>query len=154
LAAPVLLGMMFSRMPRPPRQSLLRRAVHGLLRGGGGVHGGHQAALDAPLVVQHLGHRGQAVGGAAGVGDDGLAGVGLVVHAVDEHGGVVLGRRGEDDLFGAGVQVLLGRDLVQEQAGGLDHDVGTDFVPLQVGGVALCVRRIFLPLTIRVLPST
>jgi len=25
----------------------------------------------------------------------------------------------------------------QEQAGGLDHDVGADFVPLQVGGVAL-----------------
>src|SRR3546814_10536166 len=33
---------------------LVARAVHGLLRGGRGVHGGHQAALDAPLVVEHL----------------------------------------------------------------------------------------------------
>ena len=51
---------MFSRMPRPPRQSLLGPS-DGLLRGGGGMHGGHQAALDAPLVIQHLGHGGQAV---------------------------------------------------------------------------------------------
>jgi hypothetical protein len=67
LAAPVELGMMFSRMPRPPRQSLLLGPSTRLLRGGGGVHGGHQAALDAPVVVEHLGHRGQAVGGAGRV---------------------------------------------------------------------------------------
>src|SRR3989338_743377 len=116
---------------------LVRRAVHGLLRGGGGVHGGHQAALDAPLVVQHLGHGSQAVGGARCVGDDGLARVGVVVHAEHEHGGVVLGGGRQDDLLGTSVQVLLRGDLVQEQAGGFDHHVGADFVPLQVGGVAL-----------------
>src|SRR3989344_4422394 len=116
---------------------LVRRAVHGLLRGGGSVHGGHQAALDAPLVVQHLGHGSQAVGGARCVGDDGLARVGVVVHAEHEHGGVVLGGGRQDDLLGTSVQVLLRGDLVQEQAGGFDHHVGADFVPLQVGGGAL-----------------
>src|SRR5690606_15656364 len=53
---------------------LVGRAVDGLLGRGGGVHGGHQATLDAPLVVDDLGQRRQAVGGAAGVGDDRLAG--------------------------------------------------------------------------------
>ncbi len=28
--------------------------------------------------------------------------------------------------------------IVQEQAGGFDHDIGTDFVPLQVGRVRSC----------------
>src|SRR5690606_13328019 len=116
---------------------LVGRTVDGLLGGGGGVHGGHQAALDAPLVVQHLGQRRQAVGGAGGVGDDRLALVGLVVDAEDEHRRVVLGRRRQDHLLRAGVEVLLRAGLVQEQAGGLDDDVGADRVPLQVGRVAL-----------------
>src|SRR5690606_34527064 len=100
---------------------LVGRAVDGLLGGGGGVHGGHQAALDAPLVVDHLGQRRQAVGGAAGVGDDRLAGIGVVVDAEDEHRGVVLGRGRHDHLLRAGGQVLARAVLVQEQAGGLDH---------------------------------
>ncbi|KAG0738668.1 hypothetical protein G6F24_017553 [Rhizopus arrhizus] len=118
------------------------------------MHGGHQAALDAPLVVDDLGQRGQAVGGARGVGDDRLAGVGLVVHAVDEHRRVVLRRGRHDHLLGAGIDVLLRGFLGQEQAGGFQHHVGTDFVPLQVGRVAFLVRRIFLPLTSRSLPCT
>ena len=38
--------------------------VSNLLRGGHGMHGGHQALGDAPVVMQHLGDRRQAVGGA------------------------------------------------------------------------------------------
>src|SRR5207253_10232979 len=50
---------------------------------GVGVDGGHQAAPDAERLVQHLGDGGEAVGGARGVGDDGVPGrvVGAVVHA-------------------------------------------------------------------------
>ena len=33
---------------------LVGRTVNGLLGGGGSMHGGHQAALDAPCVVQDL----------------------------------------------------------------------------------------------------
>ena len=84
--------------------------------GGGSVHGGHQAALDAPVVVQHLGHGGQAVGGAGRRGDDGLASVLLVVHAVDEHGGGVLGGGALHHLLGTGVDVLLAALLGQEEA--------------------------------------
>src|SRR3989338_3956266 len=43
---------------------LVARAVHCFLGGGRRMHGGHQAALDAPFVVEHLGHGRQAVGGA------------------------------------------------------------------------------------------
>src|SRR3546814_5416004 len=64
---------------------LVGRAVDDLLARGGSVHGGHQAALDAPLVVEHLGDRRQAVGGARSVGDDRLAVVRLVVDRSDEH---------------------------------------------------------------------
>ena len=116
---------------------LLGGAVDGLLGGGGGVDGGHQAALDAEGVVEHLGNGRQAVGGAGGVGDDVLAGVGLVVHAVDEHRGGILGGGGHDDLLGAGLDVLAGGLVGEEEAGGLDDDVGADFIPLEVGGVLL-----------------
>lgn len=129
--------MMFSRMPRPPRQSLGGRAVHGLLGGGGGVHGAHQAALDAPVVVQHLGHRGQTVGGAGSGGDDGFAGVFVMVDAIDEHRRVVLGRRRLHHFLGAGVDVLLAAFLGQEEAGAVDDDLGVHLVPLQIGRVFL-----------------
>jgi hypothetical protein len=113
------------------------RAIHGLLRGGGGMHGGHQAALDTPLVIQHHGHGGQAVGGAACVGNDGLTSVGLVVHAEDEHGGIVLGGGRENDFLGTCSQVLFAACIVQEDAGRFDDDVGADFIPLQVARVFL-----------------
>ena len=108
------------------------------------MHRGHQTTLDAELVMNHLGQRRQAIGGAAGVADDGLAGVGFVVHAKDKHRGVVFGRCRQDDFFGASVKVLLGGDLIQEQAGGLDHDVSADFVPFQVGRIALLRQADFL----------
>jgi hypothetical protein len=73
-AAPVLVGW----------------AVNGLLRRRRGMHRGHQAALDTPVVVQHLGYRRQAVGGAGGRRDDGLAGVLGVIDAEDEHRRVIL----------------------------------------------------------------
>src|SRR5699024_8619080 len=63
---------------------LQRGTVNGLLGGGGGVHGGHQAFGDAELVVQDLGDGGQAVGGAGGVGDEvHVGGVLVQVNAAD-----------------------------------------------------------------------
>ena len=112
-------------------------AVHGFLRGGRCVDGGHQTALNAPLVVEHLGDGCQAVGGARSVADDGLAGVALAVDAMHKHRRVVFGRRRHDDFLRAGIDVLLRGFFGQEQAGGFDDDVSADFVPLQVSRVAL-----------------
>ena len=101
------------------------------------MDGRHQAADDAELVIENLGDRRQAVRGAAGVGDDRLAGVGLVVHTVDEHRGRVLRRSGHDDFLRAGGDVLLRKLFGQEEAGGLDDDFRADFVPLQISRALL-----------------
>ena len=59
---------------------VLRRLVVGV-----GVHCGHEAIFDAHSVVQHLGHRGQTIGGARGIRHDRMIRRQLVVvDAVDD----------------------------------------------------------------------
>ncbi|SCJ36920.1 Uncharacterised protein [uncultured Clostridium sp.] len=104
------------------------------------MHGGHQAVLDAEGVVEDLGDGGQAVGGAGGVGHKGHAGIiGCIVDAHDEHGGVVLGRSGHNDLLGTGVDVSLGLLLGEEETGGLHHVLRADLAPGDLGGAHLGV---------------
>lgn len=103
------------------------------------MDGGHDAALDAEVLVENLGQGGEAVGGARGVGHDVHRGV-VVVALVDTHdeGAVdVLGRSGDDDLLSATVEVGLGLLAVGEEAGGLHDDLDAQVTPGQVGGVAL-----------------
>ena len=115
------------------------RAVLQVLVGGVGVDRGHQAALDAERVVEHLGQRREAVRGAGRVADDRLrAVVEVVVDAHDDRDVVVGGRRRDDDLLGAtGVDVLAGVGGLGEEAGRLDDDVDAQVAPRQVGRVAL-----------------
>ena len=68
-AAPVEVGHDVQRGGAGPAQVLVRAVLQVLVLGVG-VDRGHQTLLDADQVVEHLGHRGQAVGGARGVGDD------------------------------------------------------------------------------------
>src|SRR5699024_424306 len=119
-------------------QVLVRGVVQALVAGVG-VDGGHQATLDAELLVQDLRHRGEAVGGAGRVGDDVvlLRVVVGVVHADDEGGVLVLRRGGDDDLLGATVDVGLGGLGVGEDAGGLDDDDDADLDQRQVLRVTL-----------------
>jgi hypothetical protein len=71
--------------------------VHGDLVVGVGVDGGHQALLDADAVGQDLGDRGQAVGRAGGVGDDGhVAAQHFFIDAHDDGGVDVVTARGGD----------------------------------------------------------
>ena len=113
------------------------RAVHGLLRGGDGVHGGHQAVLDAEAVVQDLGNGGKAVRRAGGVGDEGhLRPVAVQIDAADKHGRIVLRRGGHDDLFRACVDVGLRLFLREEKARGLDDILSAELAPRKVRGVA------------------
>ena len=103
------------------------------------MYGGHQTVGDTEVIVQHLGDGGQAVGGAAGVGDElHVGGVGVLVDAHDEHGGVVLGGGGHHHVLGAGGDVACGLLLGQEQASGLDDVLGAHLGPRQVGRVTLC----------------
>ncbi len=66
-------------------------------------------------------------------GNDGLTGVGVVVHAVHKHRSGILGRGGLNHLLGAGGDVGLARLGRQEEAGAVDHQISAHFVPLQVG---------------------
>ena len=83
----------------------MRRTVDGFLGRGSGVNGGHQTLNDNKVVVDNLGKRGQTVGRAGSVGDDGVFWIVFVqVDTADEHWGI--GRRsGDDDLFGPTFQM-------------------------------------------------
>lgn len=132
LAAPVAAGMMFWAAPRPSRHSwwktkfstpishktlsyqenicrlyLARGTINSFLGSGGGVDSGHETLHNLKVVMNDLGKRSQAVGGAGGVGNN-LHGwlVSLKVDSTDKHGGISTGGR-NDDLLGTTLQVSL-----------------------------------------------
>lgn len=114
-----------------------RGTVDGLLGGGGGVHSAHETLSNAELVVDNLGKRSKAVGGARRVRDDVVGGVVRVeVHANDEHGRVSRGRR-DDDLARTTLEV--GRSLLSggEHTSRLDDVVGAVLAPGDGSGVTL-----------------
>ena len=113
--------------------------VQYLLVVGVGVDGGHQPVADAEVVVEHLHHGGEAVGGAGRIGDDVVI-VGIVFAVVDpQHHGQVLatGGRGDNHLLGAPIHVrpCLGR--VGKDAGALHHHLHAVLAPWDAAGVAL-----------------
>ena len=97
-----------------------------------GVHGGQESFLDAKTVIEDLGYRSQAVGGAGGVGDHPMF-LRVVSVSVDpEHDGdvLVLGRGGDDHLPGAArFDVSLGLVGVGEDPGGFDHHLHPQIGP-------------------------
>jgi len=99
------------------------------------VDGRHEPLLDAVRLVDDLGERGQAVGGAARVRHDvGPADVLLVIHPHDVHRSI-LGRGRDDDLLRPpgemGARLRGGR----EHARGLADVIGPDGPPRDLGGV-------------------
>lgn len=94
-------------MQNSPFIYLEGRTIDGWLGGGGGVDGGHKTLLDAEVVVDDLGKRSQAVGGAGCVGDDlDVTLVVLVVDTNNEHRSVVGRRSRHDNLLGTTDKVL------------------------------------------------
>merc|ERR1719258_411908 len=137
LAAPVEDGMMFALAARPARQSPFMLPSTVQLGGGRGVHGGHEALLDAELLVDHLHQGREAVGRARRARHNRHRGVVLIlVDANHQGGGVrILGGRGDDDLLGAALDVLhaaLGRG---ERAGRLAHVLDASVLPRDLGRV-------------------
>mmetsp|Transcript_15783 Transcript_15783/g.34260 ORF Transcript_15783/g.34260 Transcript_15783/m.34260 type:complete len:348 (-) Transcript_15783:75-1118(-) len=108
---------------------LARRSVDGLLGGGRRVHGGHETLDNLVLLVDNLGERCKAVGGARGIGQDiDVLGVRCVVHRHHEHRGIRRRSR-DDDLLGTTLQVSTGLVDGGEDAGRLAHDIGTSRTP-------------------------
>lgn len=148
LAAPVEWAMVLMAAARRLRPVLVPRGPSSQHLGAGvGVDGGHEAGLDAELLVQQLDHGGHGVGGAGTGGDDHVGSLeDVVVHA--EHngrGGVILGRGGDQDLLGASVDVSLGLLGGGVEAGALEHVLNTVVLdPRNVVGVLLGVDLVFL----------
>jgi len=114
-----------------------RRTIDSLLGGSGGVDSGHETTDDAILVMDDLGKRSKAVGGARGVGDDlVLLGELGVVDTIDEHG-CILGRSSDEDLLCTSVEVRLALLEGGEDTRGLDDPFNTTLTPLAVGRVLL-----------------
>merc|ERR1740117_1828297 len=113
----------------------LHRAVNGQLRGGRGVDGGHQALLDAELLVDDLDKRGQAVGRARRARDDSHRRVVLVLVDTNHQGrGLgVLARGGDDDVLGAALDVLHARLGGGERAGRLADVLDAGRLPRDLG---------------------
>lgn len=115
-------------------------AVDSLLSSSVGVNGGHKTLDDGELVVENLGERSQAVGGARGVGDDiGTAVVGLLVDTHHIHGRIGGGGR-DDNLLGASSQMSLGLIDGGENTGRLDDVLSAGLPPGDVGGIPLLVE--------------
>ena len=115
------------------------REVEDNLIAGVAVDGGHDAADDAACFQDDLDDGRQAVGGAAGVGDDIVLGCVVLVLVDAQHDSQVLvgGRSGDDDLLHGRAEVSLGLGCVSKVAGGLNDDLCADGSPVQLGGILL-----------------
>ena len=111
-------------------------AVQDHLVAGVGVNGAHDAALNGGIVVQGLGHGGQAVGGAGSGGNDGvILRQGVFIYTEHDGGKIVARGSGNDDLLRAGVDVRLRFGFGAVEARALQHNVYADLAPGQI----LCV---------------
>jgi len=121
---------------------LARGAVNSLLGGSGGVNSGHQSLSDSKVVVNDLGERGQAVGGARSVRHNIVLGlVSIQVDTADEHGGISRRSR-DDDLLGTTLQVKGSLLDGGEDTSGLDNVGGTSLTPLDVLGLLPMMQNI------------
>jgi len=117
---------------------LLGWGINNELGGSAGVDGGHEAFNQTKLLVNNLGERGKAVGGARSVGDDGLTLVFLVVDTNDEHGGV-WGRSSDNDFLSSALDVTAGALDIKEDTRGFNNDINVVIAPFDLLGVALSV---------------
>lgn len=111
--------------------------VNGLLGGSSSVAGGHETFKQTELVVDDLGKRCKAVGGAAGVGNDrDLGVVGVQVDTYDVHGSVC-GRSRDDNLLGTTLDVRLSLVGCGEHTCGLNNVSDTALSPGNLRRVTL-----------------
>jgi len=127
---------------------LSRRTIDGLLGGSGGVDSGHKTALHAKLVMDNLGKRSKAVGGARSVGDDGLVSLhGSVVDTIDEHRSISR-RSSDENLLGSTSKVSAGLLGGGESTRGFDNPLNTEFTPFAVLRIPASKAKDFVGLTL------
>ena len=106
------------------------RAILEVLILGVSVDGGHETLDNAEFLIEDLGNRSQAVGGAGSVGDNVLGTiVYFVVNAHNDGGIFVLGRSGNDDLLGASFNVATSLVGIGKDTGGFNNNVYAKLTP-------------------------
>jgi hypothetical protein len=125
-----------------------RRTIDGLLGGSGGVDSGHETALHAEGLVDNLGKRSKAVGGAGSIGDDVLLGLhGGVVDTIDEHRSISR-RSSDENLLGSTSKVSAGLLGGGESTRGFDNPLNTEFTPFAVLRIPASKAKDFVGLTL------
>ena len=83
----------------------------------------HKSALDIEIIMQHFCHRSQAIGRARAYGNDMMLGgiVFVEINSLDERTVMIFGGRGDQDFFGAGVNMFAGFFFVSKEAGAFEH---------------------------------
>mmetsp|Transcript_21956 Transcript_21956/g.39853 ORF Transcript_21956/g.39853 Transcript_21956/m.39853 type:complete len:351 (-) Transcript_21956:47-1099(-) len=114
---------------------LLRWSIDSLLSGSDGVNSCHETLSQAEFVIDNLGKRGKAVGGARSVGYDihGIL-VQLVIDSHDKHG-CICGRSRDDNLLGTSIKVLSSLFQGSENTSRFDNIISSDIAPLDVGWI-------------------
>jgi len=119
----------------PPQ--LAGGSINSLLGGSHSMDGAHESLNDSEVVVDNLGQRSQAVGGAGSVADNGHGWVELVVvDSHDEHGGIGTGGR-DHNLLGTTLEVSGALLDGCEHTSRLNNIVGSSLLPWDVSGVPL-----------------
>merc|ERR1719234_209016 len=115
--------------------------IHSLLCRSDCMHGGHESLHDGEVVIDNLGYRSQAVGGAGSIANNLHVGsVGVLINPHDEHGSISRGGR-DDDLLSA--SSVVSRGLLQggEDASALHHVLRAHTSPGDGGRVPLHEHR-------------
>ena len=104
------------------------------------VGGGHHSLDDAQRLIQHLYQRRHAIGGAAGVADDVVIFMAILIGIHAYHEGTnafALAGCSNQYLTCASFDMLTGALLVDENTSGFDHQINAPFFPGQVEGIAI-----------------
>jgi hypothetical protein len=116
-----------------------RGTIDGLLGSSGSVDSGHKTFNDGEVIIDDLGKRSKAVGGARSVGDDFIFRlVGIQVDTNNEHRSISRGSR-DDDLLGSTSNVSLCLVNSGEDTSRFNYVVSTVLTPRDLGGVLLGV---------------
>jgi len=152
LAAPVVVGIMFSCRSRPPQ--VLVRQIQDALVVGISVDGGHQPFDDAERIVDYLGRWSQTVGGTGGIGDDVmlLGIVLLLIYAQDDGDILIFGWSADDDFLRPGLDVPGCLRGLAKHPGGFHHNAYPQLAPGQFGRVTLGKHFDFLTVDDQIAP--
>ncbi len=95
------------------------------------------ACLNSERIIQYLGHGCEAVGGTAGVGNNFVLRLQIVIIHTDNHGviNLILGRDGKNNPTGTGGKVALQLFLLPKNTGSFHDHINAHIIPGELGRI-------------------